>query len=139
LKRPALIWAAALTVATSPALGAGNLATRPDRLPDLEINGKDLTLSQHEYRLETGKYYRWRVVSDGIDQYEVMAPELMRNSWIDKVVVDETTVKPMGIYSVELEDEGAVDIWFVPIRPGRFEFWVDGYENRGLAGDFVVE
>lgn len=139
MKRAALIWAAALVIAAPPAFGAGNLAARPDRLPDLEINGKDLTLSQHEYRLETGKYYRWRVVSDGIDQYEVMAPELMRNSWIDKVVVEETTVKPMGIYSVELEDEGTVDIWFVPIRPGRFEFWIDGYENRGLAGDFVVE
>ncbi|MCB9992721.1 MAG: hypothetical protein H6873_03575 [Hyphomicrobiaceae bacterium] len=123
----------------APAHGAGNLASLPEHLPDLEINGVDLTLSQQEYHLETGKYYVWSVVSDGIDQYELMAPELMRNSWVDKVVVEETTVRPMGIYSVEMEEEGTIEIWFVPIRPGRFEFWVDGYENRGLAGDFIVE
>ena len=29
-------------------------------------------------------------------------------------------------------------IWFVPIRPGEYKFWADGYEDRGLAGTFVV-
>jgi hypothetical protein len=44
----------------------------------------------------------------------------------------------MGLYSVEFDDEGTIDIWFVPIRPGRYPFWVDGFEERGMAGHFMV-
>lgn len=135
-------WAIAALVAmgmVAPAHGEGNLASRPERLPDTEINGVDLTLSEHEYHLETGKYYRWRIVSDGSDEFAVKAPELFRNSWIDQVVIDDLEVKPMGLYSVEFDDEGTIDIWFVPIRPGRYEFWVDGYEDRGMSGDFIVD
>jgi len=123
-----------------PALGAGNLAALPERLPDLAING-DLTLSQHEYRLETGKYYRWRITSDGTDEFEIVAPELMRNSWVDKVVVDDTEVEVLGgVYGIRFgNDESTADVWFVPVRPGRYEFWVDGYKNRGLSGAFLVD
>ena len=39
---------------------------------------------------------------------------------------------------IEFDDEGTIDVWFVPIRPGNFDFWIDGYENRGLAGTFEV-
>lgn len=127
----------AVSMAAAPARTEGNLASVATRLPDLAIKG-DLTLSQHEFQLETGKYYRWRITSDGSDQFEVMAPELFRNAWINQVVIDDQSVKPAGLYSVEFDEEGEIDIWFVPIRPGVFDFWVDGYENRGLSGQFVV-
>ena len=26
----------------------------------------------------------------------------------------------------------------VPIRPGRYDFWVDGFEERGMLGHFTV-
>jgi len=130
--------ALAIMAAPSSALAEGNLASRPTRLPDLELHG-DLSISQTRFELETGKYYRWRIVSDGSDEFGVVAPELMRNSWIDQIVINDLEVKPMGgIYSVEFDDEGTIDIWFVPIRPGVYEFWVDGYKERGMAGTFVV-
>lgn len=130
--------ALAIMAAPSAALAEGNLASRPTRLPDLELHG-DLSISQTQFTLETGKYYRWRIVSDGADEFGVVAPELMRNSWIDQIVINDLEVKPMGgIYSVEFDDEGTIDIWFVPIRPGVYDFWVDGYKERGMAGIFVV-
>ena len=116
----------------------GNLASRATRLPDMAIDSAELSLSISNFQLETGKYYRWRIVHDGGEEFQIMAPDLFRNSWIDQVVVADLEVQPMGLYAIEFDDEGTVDVWFVPIRPGDFEFWIDGYENRGLAGKFEV-
>lgn len=130
--------ATAFVLAAATAWPEGNLASQPTRLPDLEIRG-DLTMSQTEFELETGKYYRWRIVSDGVEEFGVLAPELMRNSWIDQIVINDLEVKPMGgVYGVEFDNAGTIDVWFVPIRPGRYDFWVDGYEERGMIGAFVV-
>lgn len=122
----------------APARAEGNLASRATRLEPLVLKG-DLSFSVTEYKLETGKYYRWRIESDGGEEFLVMSPGLMRNSWINQVVIDDKEVKPMGgIYGVEFDDEGVIDIWFVPIRPGNYDYWVDGYENRGMKGTFIV-
>ena len=116
----------------------GNLASRATRLPDMAIDSAELSLSISNFQLETGKYYRWRIVHDGGEEFQIMAPDLFRNSWIDQVVVAGLEVQPMGLYAIEFDDEGTIDVWLVPIRPGDFEFWIDGYENRGLAGKFEV-
>ena len=61
------------------------------------------------------------------------------SSWINQVVINDLEVKPMGgLYGVEFDDAGDIDIWFVPIQPGNFEFWVDGQRERGMVGTFVV-
>ena len=77
-------------------------------------------------------------IHDGGEEFQIMAPDLFRNSWIDQVVIEDLEVQPMGLYAIEFDDEGTIDVWFVPIRPGNFDFWIDGYENRGLAGTFEV-
>ena len=118
--------------------GEGNLASRAESLPDMLVDSDTLTFSTSEFRIETGKYYRWRIVHDGGEEHRLLAPELFRNSWIDQVVIENLEVKPMALYSVEFDDAGTIDIWFVPIRPGDFEFWMDGYKTRGLSGKFVV-
>ena len=127
---------AAVTVA-GPGLAEGNLASKPVDLADLDLTGA-LTMSQTEYLLETGIFYRLKISSDGMEEFAWMAPELFRNVWLDQVVVDDKEVKGSGIYSLEFDAEGAFLITFVPIRPGRYEFWVDGYEDRGMRGAFVI-
>lgn len=129
----ALLWFAALTAAAE-----GNLASNATRLPEMAINSVDLALSVTEFTVETGKYYRWRIVHDGREEMQLVAPDLFRNSWINQVVINDLEVQPLGLYAVEFDDEGQIDIWFVPIRPGNFEFWIDGYRQRGLRGKFVV-
>jgi hypothetical protein len=121
------------------AVAEGNLAANATRLPDLEINSADLTFSETSFELETGKYYRWRIVHDGGEELAIVAPELFRNSWINQIVINDLEVKPFGLYSVEFDDEGIIDIWFVPIRPGEYQFSAAGYESRGLTGTFVVK
>lgn len=119
-------------------LAEGNLAAAPETLEPLMLNGSEWSMAPLEYTLETGKYYRLAITSDGQEEFAVMAPELWRNSWINQVVINDLEVKPMGLYSVEFDDEGTIDIWFVPIRPGRYDFWVDGFEERGMVGHFMV-
>lgn len=115
----------------------GNLAAKPIDLPDLVLNN-DLTISQTQYDLETGQSYRLNISSDGEEQFEWMSPDLFRNVWLDQVVIDDLKVKTFGIYSLEFDDAGTFTLTFVPIRTGRFDFWVDGYENRGMKGAFMV-
>jgi uncharacterized cupredoxin-like copper-binding protein len=44
----------------------------------------------------------------------------------------------MGLYGLEFDDEGQIRIWFVPIRPGNYEFYIDGHKERGMVGTFIV-
>lgn len=136
---PRRIAAAALALMASsfPLLAEGNLASKPVDLPDLLLGG-DLSMSQTEYVLETGQYYRINITSDGQEEFAWMAPELFRNSWVNQIVVNDLEVKAYGVYSLEFDAEGTFELTFVPIRPGRYDFWVDGYEGRGMLGAFVV-
>ena len=128
-------FAAAMTA--FPLLAEGNLAAKPINLPDLMLKG-DLSISETEYVLETGKYYRINISSDGKEEFAWMSPEFFRNSWVDQIVVEDLELKTFGIYSLEFDAEGTFVVTFVPIRPGRYDFWVDGYENRGMKGAFMV-
>lgn len=136
--RCGLVEALALACLAGPVMAEGNLAAAPETLEPLMLNGDALSMTPLEYALETGKYYHWAITSDGTEEFAVVAPELWRNSWINQVVINDLEVTPMGLYSVEFDDEGTIDIWFVPIRAGRYDFWVDGFEDRGMAGQFTV-
>ena len=73
----------------------GNLARRAERLPELKIDAAK-GFSIKKYLLETGKYYRWRIISDGRDEYSFVFPKLSRNIWIGQVVIEDKEVKPFG-------------------------------------------
>jgi hypothetical protein len=137
MKRVALAAAFAAALPTA-ALAAGNLASEPTLL-ELSIDGSALTFSETEFTLETGKYYKWTITSDGVEEVMIQSPDLFRNSWINQIIIDEREVHTSGaIYGIEFDDEGSVDVFFVPIRPGNYDFFAPGYEERGLKGTFVV-
>lgn len=129
--------AVAVALMAAPAVAEGNLASKPVDLPELALSG-DLKMSQTEYQLETGKYYRINVTSDGQEEFAWMAPELFRNAWVNQVVVNDLEVKAADIYSLEFDAAGTFELTFVPIRPGRYDFYVDGYQAQGMIGAFVV-
>ena len=140
LKRYVASMIAAFAAAAVPAsaIAEGNLASQPTTL-ELFIDGRNLTFSNTEYEIETGKYYRWELTSDGIEELMVRAPDLFRNSWINQIVINDLEVHTSGaIYGVEFDDEGTVVVFFVPIRPGNYEFFAPGHEERGLSGTFIV-
>ncbi len=55
-------------------------------------------------------------------------------------VIEDREVKPFGgIYSLEFDAEGAIDVFFVPIRPGTYEFYVENYRQSGMLGTIEVK
>ena len=61
----------------------GNLAKRADRLEPLMLDAAD-GFSIKRYEIETGRFYRWRITSDGREEYMLRAPELIRNFVLTK-------------------------------------------------------
>ena len=121
------------------ASGKGNLARRAERLEELKINAEK-GFSIKKYLLETGKYYRWRIISDGRDEYSFVFPKLSRNVWIGQIVIEKKEVKPFGgIYSLEFDEEGEIDVYFLPIRPGKYDFYVENYRESGMLGQIIVK
>ena len=117
----------------------GNIAAKPTRLEPLVLNGKDLSISQSEYFLETGKYYKLSISSDGYEEFMFQSHDLFRNAWINQIIINEIEIHGSYPYGIEFDDEGIADIWFVPIRPGKFQFGIKGFEKNGMIGYFIVE
>ena len=116
----------------------GNLASQTTKL-ELDIKG-DLSLEPKQFNLETGKYYKWIIRSDGIEEMMIQAPDIFRNVWIGQIVINDLEIHGANlIYGIEFDDEGEVAIFLVPIRPGKFEYYVKGYKERGMVGTFNVE
>lgn len=136
----AAIATATAIIAAAGALAEGNLASRATRLDPLVL-GADLSFSVKEFRLETGKYYRWRIESKGGEEFLIQSPGLFRNAWVNQIVINDIEVKPVGggIYGIEFDDEGVADVWFVPIRPGEYDYYARGFESRGMIGKFIVK
>lgn len=138
-KTLAMVAAGLLVAPATDATAAGGDPTRrAERLEPLNIDASD-GFSVKSYELETGVYYRWRIEADGLEEYKLLAPELFRESWIDQVVIEDKEVKPFGLHAVEFDDEGTIDIWFIPQRPGRYPFYVDHLRDLGFEGVVTVK
>jgi hypothetical protein len=133
-----LQFALLLWLAAGAATAEGDLTRRATRLEPLLIEAAS-GFSVKSYKTETGVYYRWRIESDGLDEYRLVAPGLFRESWIEQVAIEDIEVHPAGLLALEFDDVGSADIWFVTIRPGRYPFYVEGLETQGFSGEFVVE
>ena len=133
---------ATLGLAAARQAGArGDLATRAQRMEPLVLGNdeSDFWMSQKEWRLETGRYYRWRITSSGKREYNLVAPELWRNAWIRQVQVGRIEIKTGTLEELDFDGEGSVDVFFVPIRTGSFELRLRGLESRGMTGQVIVE
>jgi hypothetical protein len=124
--------ALALTLLAAP-LPAANLITKATDLAPLQLSaGK--AFPKEPIVLEAGKYYRWKIESDGTSEMAVAAPQFFRFIWINEVVIDDIEVRPLGLDSIEFDDAGAAVISFVPIRPGEFEYFMpnstDAYRGK---------
>ena len=124
-----------------PAAAKGYLATRPEELPELVLGTDDIGygMSQTEYRMETGKAYSLEIKSTGAKEYAFEAPEFFNFIWLRKIEAGDIEIKATHLYELEFENEGESEIFFVPIKPGKYVFRVRGLEEKGMVGYFIVE
>ena len=120
-------------------MAEGNLSRRPVALPTLELATQDgFGISQTEYQIETGKAYKLEIRSTGIEECAFRADEFFRNIWLRKVEAGGLEIKAAQLNELEFETEAEVEIFFVPIKPGRYPYGCKGLEDRGLSGLFIV-
>ncbi|MFZ0694127.1 MAG: copper-binding protein [Alphaproteobacteria bacterium] len=130
----------ALALGAMPAEAAGDLAIKATALTPLQlgIGDNDYALSVKEYRLETGKSYRLKISAGGYKKYEFQAPEFFRNIWVRKIVAGDVEIDAPTINALEFEEESSIDLHFVPVRTGDYELNIEGLEEKGMVGKFVV-
>lgn len=118
----------------------GDLSIRAKKLVlDLGSKESDYDMSQEIFNLETGKAYNLEITSMGFKEYEFEAEEFFRNIWIRKIEVEGVEINAPVIEGFEFEREGEIEIKFVPIRPGSYDFEIEGLKSKGMVGKFVVE
>ena len=140
LLRSLLFAVCVLLPVAGAAQAKGYLASRPEALPDLVLGTGDtgFGISQSEYSLETGKSYRLKIVSTGAEEFAMVAPRFFDFIWLRKVEAGGMEIKANAIYELEFEKESEAEIFFVPIKPGRYEMYAKGLKERGVVVTFNV-
>ena len=112
-----------------------------ERLEPLVLGTKDNSfhLQPKEYRLKVGQGYRWKIQAATDFEYALIAPAFFRNIWIRKVETGDIEIKTATLEEIEFGDVAEVELFFVAIRPGTYQFRLRGMEERGMVGTIIVE
>lgn len=105
--------------------------------PILLSSGKPL--AEKPYVLESGKHYKIKIQADGSQELAIEGPEFFRNVWVNEIVINKIEVRPLGVDSLEFDDEGEATISFVTIRPGRFELRIPHARGDSQRAQFIVK
>lgn len=116
---------------------AGLLTGGAEELDPITLSsGQPLT--DGPYELESGKYYTIDIEADGSAELALNGPDFFRNVWIDEVIINDIEVRPLGVDSLEFDDEGTATISFVTIRPGSFSLQIPGTSSESQRATFNV-
>ena len=118
----------------------GDLSIRSKKLVlNLGSDKSDYDMSQKIFNMETGKAYRLEITSMGFKEYELEAEDFFRNIWISSIERDGLELDSPVINEIEFEREGEIEIKFVPIRPGEYDFEIERLQSKGMVGKFIVK
>lgn len=73
------------------------------------------------YDLKSGTFYQITIVADGSAELALSGGDFFRAIWINEIVINDIEIRPMGVHSLEFDDEGEVEMSFVAITPGTYE------------------
>ena len=125
---------------SSQAFAEGDLTIRSKKLVlKLGSDKSDYEMSQKIFNMETGTAYRLEISSMGFKEYELEAEDFFRNIWIRSIEIDGVEIDAPVINEIEFEREGEIEIKFVPIRPGEYDFEIERLQSKGMVGKFIVK
>ncbi|MCW5697744.1 MAG: hypothetical protein KIS96_13555 [Bauldia sp.] len=109
------------SVAASRA-GGGNLAAPPAEVLRINITGTEI--DTNALNIETGRYYRIELVSDGMAEVAFSAPEFMQDIHVRLLVIQGIEVHLQGLTfrAIEFDQGGTAAFSFVAIRTGTYPF-----------------
>ena len=126
-----VLYGAAIAIAVV-ALAGGEVLAQAGLLTGGAVELEPITLSSGQplvsapYELESGKFYELPINADGTAEIALEGPSFFRNVWVNEVVINDIEVRPLGVESLEFDDEGTATISFVTIRPGTFTLRIPG-------------
>ncbi len=125
--------------ATGPAIaaGAGLLTGGATTLEPMTLSVVK-PLAKAPYELKSGKYYKIDIVSDGSGELALSGADFFRNIWIDEVIINDIEIRPLGLNSLEFDDEGTATIKFIAIRPGNFIVRIPGSTGESQQALFKI-
>lgn len=148
----ALFGVSLLAVAVVSAQGqeSGVIASGPPEDIVLEVTtGPDgePVLSQEEFRLALGGYYRFNFVcpdaQDDSTGFHLEVTELLANSHLRVVSVGDIEIymQGMSFRAIECDEAGSARFSFHPMRAGEYELYVRDHSDppQEAIGRFVVE
>ena len=135
-----IVFFCAFFLVSEVSFSKGDLAIRAKKLElKLGSDKSDYEMSQKIFEMETGKAYRLEISSMGFKEYEIEAEDFFRNIWVRSIEIEGIELDTPVINEIEFEREGEIEIKFVPIRPGDYEFEIEGLQSKGMVGKFIVK
>ena len=101
--------------------------------------GAGKALADKPYKLEAGKYYKIVLKSDGSREVPIVGASFFRNIWVNQISINDIEVRPLGIDSFEFDDEGEIEMTFVPIKPGKYTLGLPSAKSDRERATFIVE
>ncbi|OED38201.1 hypothetical protein AB833_20770 [Chromatiales bacterium (ex Bugula neritina AB1)] len=95
-------------------------------------------LASKPYDLESGKYYKIDIICDGSSELALSGAEFFRNIWVDEIIINDIEIRPLGMHSLEFDDEGTATIKFIAIRPGTFSLRIPGSSGESQQAIFNI-
>jgi len=120
-------------------LGAAGLLTGGAQdLPPLTLSVVEPLTDGTPYELVSGEYYSLDIVCDGSGELALSGSGFFRNIWVNEVVINDIEVRPMGIESLEFDDEGTATIRFIAIKPGTYSLSIPGSSGESQRAEFII-
>ncbi len=116
---------------------AGLMTGGAKQLPPITLSVMT-PLAENPYELESGKYYKIDIICDGSGELALSGSEFFRNIWIDEIVINDIEIRPLGLHSMEFDDEGTATIKFIAIRPGTFTVRIPGTTGESQQVQFTI-
>ena len=133
-----IAWLTTVLFTTQTQAAAGLLTGGAQALPPLTLSSVT-PLSKAPYTLTSGKYYKIDIVCDGSAELAISGSEFFRNIWIDEIIINDIEIHPLGLDSLEFDDEGTATIKFIAVRPGTFIVRIPGTTGKTQQATFTIE
>jgi hypothetical protein len=125
---------AALQAQTAGLLERGNRVT----LPGLTLASGE-PVSSAPLTLRSGTYYILTIEADGSAELALEGSAFFRAIWINEIVINDIEIRPLGLDSLEFDDEGKVEMSFVAIRPGSYALSIPGSTGDSQRVAITIE
>ncbi|MBX2881096.1 MAG: hypothetical protein KTR32_14225 [Granulosicoccus sp.] len=123
---------------TASAQTAGLLSGGAQKLPPITL-AVGQPLAEGPITLKSGGYYKLVIACDGSGELAIGGHDFFRNIWVNEVTINDIEVRPMGLSSLEFDDEGEAEIKFIAIRPGRYELRIPGTTGETQGVTVIIE